>query len=78
MLLSKLVYFTVDSCPELQVPMHGSINTTLVVYGTYVNVSCDYGYNLPSGDTYKIVQCLSGSEWNDTVEECKCELDIIC
>ena len=38
---------SVKVCPVLKLPIHGHANTSVAIYGTYMNVSCDKGYYFP-------------------------------
>ena len=62
--------FTEDTCDILPSLDFTSVNTSLVVVGTYVNVSCAVGYMFPGRFLYKIVYCLESMLWNDTLTDC--------
>lgn len=57
-------------CPKLIPPIHGSLSSSLVIFGSVVNAVCDVGYKLSNGSLQKTLECLDTVEWNDTVENC--------
>ncbi len=51
-------------CPPL-VHSGATSNTSLTVYGTYVDIKCNTGYKLADSNTSKVVFCDDGPAWSD-------------
>lgn len=58
-------------CPVIPLTPNLNTNTSNNTYMTYADYSCDNGYRLLDGSTYKIILCDAGSEWSDTISDCQ-------
>ena len=65
-------FVSVISCASLEQP-NASLNTTVRVYGTAVEVTCDAGYRLEeiTGSREAIVTCTEKGAWDSNKTECK-------
>ena len=78
---------SVKVCPVFKLPLHGHANTSVAIYGTYMNVSCDKGYYFPAVQSaasnvgheettgqsaqWIVVHCKENSKWSQNVSDCK-------
>ncbi len=63
-------------CPAFKLPQNGHSNTSVAVYDTYMNVSCDPGYYFPQATSdqssqWIVVRCQANSTWSQNVTDCK-------
>ena len=66
-----------NTCPVIDSSFigNGTINSTLVVYNTIVLLQCDEGFAFENNCRSKIIRCLDGGFWNDSILPCKgCKL----
>ena len=61
---------TVEVCPALDVPAHGTINTPLHVYGTVVTALCNHGYMFEDEQTMTVVTCVGVAGWSTNITDC--------
>ena len=59
-------------CPALTAPVNGQINTTVAIYTTVVNVSCDPGYYFPDAEPGQspqniVIRCEADAYWSSNV-----------
>ena len=50
---------------------HATINTTDTSYLTYVQISCDYGYDFPNESVTVTTQCMADKSWSVWPSQCQ-------
>ena len=74
-------YFSARRCPLLSAVKHGrwSTNSTMS-YKTHVQLTCDEGYILESGQNTTEITCMSNGQWsaNETAFVCQGISIILC
>ena len=58
-------------CPPITEIPNAKIYGSSNLYGSFVNVTCDLGYKLPSGSTVQHAHCLVNGRWSNSFKPCK-------
>jgi Sushi repeat (SCR repeat) len=64
-----LVFGVAVNCSSLNVT-NASVNTTAVVYSTYVNISCQAGYQIGNNQYWIVIQCQASKTWSTQSVNC--------
>jgi hypothetical protein len=50
--------------------VNGKVNTTAVTYQTYVNASCQTGYEFDVDRSWVVIWCLANESWSQVLNNC--------
>ena len=64
------------TCPKAEERNHTVTNTSLAVYGTYLQYSCQKGYIFPDGHLTAVIWCGEDGNWMGEVDHCQCTLTL--
>ena len=67
-----LSFIVAITCPELPKINLTSLSTNMAVFGTIVDVACDFGFWF-TGSNNKVIslECLESGNWNGTTGTCE-------
>ena len=60
------IIFPVDTCPPLTRLQNVTLNTTVTIYDTYVQMTCHEGHTFSPGHWVKVVKCMELGVWNES------------
>lgn len=63
------LHFLVKNCSQLFVA-NANFSTSVVTVGTYVNVSCPYGFQFSDNQYWVVTQCLTNTSWSSQPTNC--------
>lgn len=66
--------FAAISCTSLQVS-NAITNTTAVSYQTFVNVTCQTGYQFTADQYWVVTQCQADTQWLPQLQNCTREYE---
>lgn len=68
--IRHIFFISVDTCAALQLSNFTEKNTSHVLVGTNVLVTCCTGYVFPDFLTERVSKCLANQSWSETIPEC--------
>jgi hypothetical protein len=65
----SFIFSTAVSCPSLNI-LYADLNTTTRLYQTYVNVSCQKGYQYTDNEYWIVTECQADKTWSTLPADC--------